>query len=106
MVKNQYNLNDPVIVISGEVDRNSFVYSNKENIVIETVKESYDGKDVIVRLYEATNNRTTSTISFDGQYDIYLTNLLEDEDEYLVSGNSVKLQFRPFEIKTLKLKRK
>ena len=105
-IRQSYNLNDPVIVINGEVDRNSFVYSNKENIVIETVKESYDGGDVIVRLYEATNNRTTSTISFDGQYDIYLTNLLEDEDEYLVSGNMVKLQFRPFEIKTLKLKRK
>ena len=35
-----------------------------------------------------------------------ITNLLEDEDEYLVSGNIVKLQIRPFEIKTLKLKRK
>ena len=105
-ISQSYNLNDPILCVEGKFDIDSFVSSQKENVVIETVKSSYDKKDIIVRLYEATQSRITTTINFSSEYDIYETNILEDDEVYITSGNSVKLHFRPFEIKTLKLKRK
>ena len=63
--------------------------------------------DVILRMCETWNKKTDCTVTFaDKIADASICNLLEEKDEAVeTDGNTVKLQFRPFEIKTLKIRK-
>ena len=82
------------------------VRSSATQVVIETVKLAVDGSgDLIVRLYESTGGRCNSRIVFAGVAEkISLTDFLEvpTSDDYVV-GSSVDLQFRPFQVITLRV---
>jgi alpha-mannosidase len=77
------------------------------NVVIETVKPAEDGSDdVIVRLYEAKRMATrcalvtTLPVTSAAQ-----TDMLENPQSVLpLDGGKIALDFRPFEIKTLRLR--
>jgi alpha-mannosidase len=77
-------------------------------VIIETVKLAEDGSDdLIVRLYESTGGRAKSLISLAGQAEsISVTNFLELPSTTMaaVSGNSIDLEFRPFQVITLRIK--
>ncbi len=89
-------------------DSYSLVRADKANIFIEAVKEAEDSEAIIVRLYDAYDTRTSVNVSFG--FDVakveYATILEEAEKEIPVSGNTVKLDVKPFEIVTLKVTRK
>lgn len=42
-----------------ENDRFSFVNTDKENIVIETIKKAFDDNGIVIRLYESLNQLTS-----------------------------------------------
>lgn len=79
-----------------------FQPANQNSVIAETVKFAED-KGVIIRLYECLGCSAETEMVFDRPYDLTLCNILEDEQISLPHGNSVKLSFRPFEIKTLKI---
>ncbi len=77
------------------------------NIIIETVKKAEDSDDIILRLYESENARTVCNLSSHfPMAEVMETNLMEENEEAIpCSSNSVELCFRPFEIKTLRIKK-
>ena len=84
----------------------SFVSTPTANIVVETVKVAHDGDGLIVRLYEAHNQRGQATLAFGqpiaGASEV---DLLEREVGTVeVSGNQARFQVRPFEVKTLRVR--
>ncbi|HEY9076057.1 MAG TPA: glycoside hydrolase family 38 C-terminal domain-containing protein [Anaerolineaceae bacterium] len=107
LLQEAYDLNTPVTTAPGSAADRSLFNLSAPNVVIETVKFAEDGSgDLIVRLYEAMRSATrcTLTTSLPVQ-SAWQTNMLEEEPTALpFAGGKVELNFRPFEIKTLRLR--
>ena len=76
------------------------------NIIIETVKPAEDGSnDVIVRLYESMRTATRCTLTCSLPFHKAVeTDMLEAETAKLaLQDGKIVLDFRPFEIKTVRL---
>ncbi len=82
----------------------STVSVDAPEVVVEAVKVSEDGKAVVVRLYEASRSRVKAKVSFGFPVKaLEETDMLEQaEGKLKLKDGSVELEFRPFEIKTLK----
>ena len=121
LVREGYELNVPAATAEGEADERSLFAVDGLEVVIETVKPAEDGSgDVIVRLYESmrTSTRTELRTSLPVE-SVAETNMLEEPelelgmaDGRVASGSSekatrhgrIELDFRPFEIKTLRMR--
>lgn len=107
IIQQGYELNVPVTVSPGFAEAASLFTVDAGNVIIETVKPAEDGSgDIIVRLYEAVRNATrcslASSIPFVKAIEV---NMLEVEGKEIKAKNgSIRLRFRPFEIKTIRLK--
>ncbi len=76
-------------------------------MIIETAKPAEDGSaDVILRLYEAKRTATRCTLSTSLPASGALhTDMLENAQERLpLSDGKISLDFRPFEVKTVRLR--
>jgi alpha-mannosidase len=111
VVKYAYDLNMPMTAVKANgdgslADEYSLVSVDKENVIIETVKEAEYDEKIVIRMYETKNTRTKATVKFG--FDVseaYLANLSEKEQKKLtVKNNSVTLDVKPFEIITLMVK--
>ncbi|MDY4976346.1 MAG: glycosyl hydrolase-related protein, partial [Clostridia bacterium] len=105
-------LNQPVTVLPASgggrlPDEFSLVKSGCENVVVEVVKQSYDGTGIIVRAYESWGKRTKASLSFGFSIkEAALTDLEErPEQELSVKGRGLSLEWSPYEIKTILLRR-
>ncbi len=109
VVREAYDLNVPVLVVpaSGGEAHGSLFSLDAANVIIETVKPAEDGSpDVIVRLYEAMRTATRCTLSTRLPARAFsFTNLVEEEQSAPapLQDGSIALDFRPFEIKTVRL---
>lgn len=108
VVREAYDLNIPVQVVAGApaAPFGSFFHLNRENIVIETIKPAEDGSgDIILRLYESMRTATRCTLeAFREIRAAQQTNMLEEPQHTLAThGPRLTLDFRPFEIKTIRL---
>lgn len=108
LLREAYDLNAPVFIVNGApaAPSGSFFQLDCENIVIETLKPAEDGSgEVILRLYEAMRTATRCTLTaFRPLRAVQQTNLLEEALQPLApQGNRLTLDFRPFEIKTLRI---
>jgi alpha-mannosidase len=121
VVQNGYELNYPVLIRDGAAGEKSFFSletGNKPekknpcdfaygNVILETVKKAEDGSgDIILRLYEA--QKATTHCILKTQLDVtdaYQADMLENTGDRLeISENGIELHFRPFEIKTIRIK--
>ena len=110
-IQQAYLLNRPLI--AKRINKNNGVLSDefsvincdKENIIIETVKKSENSDDMIIRLFDSYNRKTTTCIKFG--FDIkrvYICDMLENEiSEVKVVDNSINVDVGNFEILTLKI---
>lgn len=80
-----------------------------EHVIVDTIKPAEDGKGTIIRLYESSGSRGKATLQLPVDLDdskandIVLVNILEDLLEPLsLTDNQLQLNFKPYEIKTLK----
>lgn len=108
VIRQGYDLNVPVAVDSGELRAGPgepSVTVSVPSVIIETIKRSEDGKAVVVRAYESIGQRTECEISFGFDVaDGALCDMLEERRSCIaVDDNSVRLTFRPFEVKTILL---
>jgi alpha-mannosidase len=107
VVKEAYDLNVPALVVAGapaEKSPVSLFNLDAENIVIETVKPAEDGSGkIVVRLYESLRQATSCTLQTSlAVKSAVLTNMMEEQAVELgCKDGNVKLEFRPFEIKTV-----
>jgi alpha-mannosidase len=101
-----YDLNTSAMEVLGNRAVEPLVTSVAPQVIIETVKLAEDASgDLIVRLYESTGSRCSSRISFAGSADsISLTDFLEvPVSANTASGSSIDLEFRPFQVITLRV---
>jgi alpha-mannosidase len=112
-VRHAYELNVPLIALPGQaastaspVDTSSsFLQTDCSHVVVETVKPAEDGNGLIVRLYEAHNQRGGGTLSFAvALRSAQVCNLLEEPlADIAVQGRSFSFEVKPFEIKTFRV---
>lgn len=84
----------------------SFVKVDQENVIIEVVKNAEDSDDIIIRLYECYNRRSSVNLTVGTNIcGIWECDLMENNMHELEHGkNSFNFNIKPFEIKTFKLK--
>lgn len=108
VVKKAYELNSPVLTKRGYAGEKSYLSVSNENIIIDTVKYAEDESgDLIIRLYECMNTKTSTVLRVDFDVkSVFETNMLEEaEKEASFCKNEAKLDFRAFEVKTLRIKK-
>ncbi len=104
-----YELNYPALSKYAKIknveseEKFSFVETDADNIIIETVKKEEDGEGIVVRLYETANSRRYAELHFANDIqEAYESNLLEEERQKMkvVNGNRLSFFIKPYEIKT------
>lgn len=118
VIQEAYDLNCPLQgqICQGEgKEEQSFLQIEEPNIIVDTVKKSENGEDIIVRFYEAYGMRTTVHAKFplfegftvsecDCMEEVNSLNLEEDYlKEQKWNKNALEFQMKPYEIKTLRL---
>jgi alpha-mannosidase len=107
VVKDAYALNAPATVAAGGALDASYLSVDNANIIIDTVKMAEDGSgDIIVRLYESKKAAVSANLSasFTKKFKAYSCDMLENKEDALkVSDGSIALDFKAFEIKTVRL---
>ncbi|GIO11360.1 alpha-mannosidase [Cohnella xylanilytica] len=118
VVRRGWELNVPLVVAEGRTGgepaaaavagrRLEWIAIDHPHVLIEAVKKAEDGDDAIVRLYESAGASAKARISFGLPCaEAWETNLMEEDASPLaLTEGGVELAFRPFEIKTIRLKR-
>jgi alpha-mannosidase len=106
VVLEAYELNAPVTTVPGSAGTGSILRTDARNIIVDTVKPAEDGSgDVIVRLYESMRTATRCTLETSLPVrGVVETNFMEETTNVLsLTGQAIVLEFRPFEIKTLRI---
>lgn len=107
-----YRLNVPVQ--TAVVTRKGFglpqsflTVAGKDSVILETVKQSEDGKATVLRLYEYKNSRVPVTISLAAPFArVEECDLLENPTGELPADNgSFSFEIHPYEIKTFRISR-
>lgn len=112
VVQEGYSLNCPLYTMFSNAqkgawpERFSLACVDADNIILETVKRAEDSDALILRLYETWNRATDCSIRFGRLMEMAAQCDMMEENEALlqVEGNRLRLYFRPFEIKTLKVR--
>lgn len=110
-VQEAYKLNQPAYATKGELKNTgeSFISTDKDNIIIETVKPAENGDGMIVRLYDCENSLTKVTLTFaEGMLEsVEECNLMEEKEADIEAcGNSFTVSVKPYEIKTYRVRLK
>lgn len=94
---------DPNPGLSGALP--PFVHCDDRNIVIETVKRSEEGGDLIVRLYECHNSRGSAELSCIREPKGAVLCDLEETPvgDLEISDGMVRFDYKPFEIITIRI---
>jgi alpha-mannosidase len=110
VVRAAYELNAPLSIVAGAKGARTGSFLDLEgarNVIVEAVKIAEDSEEIVVRLFESegagASARLVAGFPLGGAR---MANLLEEPSGALeVKGNGIELEFRPFEIKTLLLKK-
>lgn len=107
-VREAYKLNQPAFTVKGGCpgEESSFAAVEKENVMLETVKQAEDGNGVVLRFYEFDNSLTKTVVRVDcSQVSKVLDcNMLEEaEREIPFWKDGFTMEIKPFEVKTIKL---
>lgn len=110
IIQQGYDLNCPVRTVAGSREDGSMLLIDKDNIILETLKPAEDGSsDYVIRLYESIRTATSSVLKIKLPCKkVYACNMLEEDCveipfEFKDGFAVVPLDFRPFEIKTLRI---
>jgi alpha-mannosidase len=106
VVREAYDLNCPVLVVPGAGGERSLFRVDAPNVVVETVKPAEDGSGaLILRLYESKRTATRCVLATPLPVAaVEQTDMLERAEVGLRCENGeIPLDFRAFEIKTLRL---
>ncbi|MDD4849234.1 MAG: glycoside hydrolase family 38 C-terminal domain-containing protein, partial [Gemmiger sp.] len=105
VIRPAYELNYPLLALTGAAPRPSFVMSSRPNAIIDTIKIAEDGTGLVLRVYESEGTATHSLLHFTKAVkQVYRTNLLEQNPVALApEENTVALTLKAFEIATLKV---
>ncbi len=106
VIQQSYELNMPCILQKGEATSQSLFTVDMPGIIIETIKPAEDtSTDIIVRLYESHKATTRCNLAPSFPVDAaWETNMLEVvKNDIPLQNGKIPLNFKPFEIKTVRL---
>jgi alpha-mannosidase len=110
VVRQGYEINEAPLVVAGLIERFSLAEVNCDHVVIDTVKLAEDGSgDLIFRLYECKKAMDRAVLTVNCLVrQAWICDMLENKlEETEVSGGngcgSIRLDFRAFEIKTVRV---
>jgi alpha-mannosidase len=112
VINSAYELNSPVEVLVSNEDKSfpsikSLCTVDGNAVIIESIKMPEDASpgELILRLYESLGGKCKTTLHFSRDFTAAAeTDMLEENPRPLpVQGGDIYLEFRPFEIKTLRL---
>ena len=103
VVRPAYAFNFHPLEKAGAFDAQPLFTVSAPNVIVEAVKPCEDAERAyIVRLYEATGDYARASLAFGHKVEaVSLCNMLEEEQE---AADPAALTFRPFEIKTVKVR--
>lgn len=107
VVQRGYELNVPMQMAEGACETRSAFGIDRDNVILDTVKLAEDGSgDFILRLYESKRADTTARVRLGIPAEsAALCSMMEEEEETAaMEGNELVLHFKPFEIKTVRVK--
>jgi len=113
VVEAAHELNSPLRVVDIEAPTtgrrpasSSLVRVDRPGVVVQAIKQADDGDGFIVRMYEAYGRRHRTQLVIGAPIrSASVVDLLERQLQTLdVAGPLIELEFRPFEIKTLRLR--
>ena len=106
VVRPAYAFNYLPIVKPGDYTLPQLLSIDLPNVIVETVKPCEDADNAyILRLYEAAGAYSKATLSLNHDVKgIALTDMLEEVREELPPARKAALTFKPFEIKTVRVK--
>ena len=98
-----YEFNFPLIPCGREIK--SYIGIDRREIMVETVKPAESGAGVILRLYNNKGYSVSADIKLpSGVKAAYLTDMLENDISGLeIKGGKIRLEFKGFEIHTVRL---
>ena len=110
-IQKAYHLNNPMTALLKETEGGqlsgefSLVKADAGNVVIEVVKQSRKGNEMILRFYETNNRRTSGYMTFgmDIQRITECSMLEEDENQVDCQDRTASFVIHPYEIKTWKV---
>ena len=110
VVRQGYELNVKPVVAGGVVPTFSALTIDKENVILDTMKPAEDGSgDIILRLYESKKAAVLATVTLSDLLQgekVYLCDMLENcKEEISVENGEIPLNFRAFEVKTVRIKK-
>ena len=110
VVRQGYELNVKPVVAGGVVPTFSALTIDKENVILDTMKPAEDGSgDIILRLYESKKAAVLATVTLSDLLQgekVYLCDMLENcKEEISVENGEISLNFRAFEVKTVRIKK-
>lgn len=83
----------------------AMVQTDCPNIIIQAVKQAFDGQGMILRFYEAEQRRGTVTVKTALPFErVFECNLMEEDEREMPSGGGAfAFDYRPFEVRTFRL---
>lgn len=102
--ENAYDLNNPLSIIEdgvGTSEKQLFT-SNNNSIILESVKICEDNSGLVLRLYNSAEHVQNVTVGYEGYTSESLVGIMENE----LCKSEGSLEFKPFELKLLKVVRK
>ena len=107
-VQEAMKLNQPLLSEEGGHAgcQNSFVWVDKSNVIIETVKMAEDDDGIIVRLYESENAKTKAHLFFGEKVSsVESCNCLEEIKQTIeTDGEGFEITIKPYEIQTYRVR--
>ncbi|MGL6173962.1 MAG: glycosyl hydrolase-related protein, partial [Cellulosilyticaceae bacterium] len=95
-------LNQPLQVIEGNLGEQSFIQIDNEEVVIDAVKRSEDGKYLVVRFHEYVGSKQKVIIKLKFGFKAWAeSDLRERAIEAFKTTQDIVLAVKPYEIKTL-----
>ncbi|MFC1726407.1 alpha-mannosidase [candidate division KSB1 bacterium] len=82
---------------------NSFIRVFNKNIIISAIKESEDGKNLLLRFYETGGQQTDTSIELFKDFSkVFETDFIEwDKKQIIGNSTGLNLRIRPFSVKTV-----
>jgi alpha-mannosidase len=107
LVREGYDLNIPARVAPGAGGNYSALSMDAPNIIVEAIKATEDGSgELVIRMYEAKRMATRCTLAV--AMPVYAAaecDMLENKERDLaVQESRIALEFRPFEVKTVRVR--
>ena len=99
--------NNPPLVFAGTPKcKGSSIELTGDGVVLSAILNTHEG-DMAVRMYESFGETSHALLKMNGLFDIWASDLNEKRGEAIaVNKSELELEFRPFEIKTLILRRR